>query len=65
MQLTRKMKIRETEKYVAQKLGIDVMELTDEEVMHQVRQDLDNGTLPTIADCGFSSGIKDLGNTYF
>jgi dimethylamine--corrinoid protein Co-methyltransferase len=65
MQLTRKMKIRETEKYVAQKLGIDVMELTDEEVMHQVRQDLDIGTLPTIADCGFSSGIKDLGNTYF
>ena len=50
MQLTRKMKITEAKKYVAQRLGIDVMELTDEEVMHQVRQDLDIGTLPTIAD---------------
>jgi dimethylamine--corrinoid protein Co-methyltransferase len=26
------------------------MELTDEEVMHQVRQDLDIATLPMIAD---------------
>ncbi len=50
MQLTRKMKITEAKKYVAQKLGIDVVQLTDEEVMHQVRQDLDIGTLPLIAD---------------
>lgn len=50
MQLTQKMKIAEAKKYVAQKLGIDVVELTDEEVMHQVRQDLDIGTLPLIAD---------------
>lgn len=50
MQLTRKMKITQAKKYVAQKLGIDVIQLTDEEVMHQVRQDLDIGTLPLIAD---------------
>lgn len=50
MQLTRKMKITQAKKYVAQKLGIDVVQLTDEEVMHQVRQDLDIGTLPLIAD---------------
>ena len=37
MQLTRKMKITEAKKYVAQRLGIDVIELTDEEVMHPFR----------------------------
>ena len=50
MQLTQRMKITEAKEYVAQKLGINVMDLTDEEVMHQVRQDLDIATLPTIAD---------------
>ena len=55
MQLTQRMKITEAKEYVAQKLGINVMELTDEEVMHQVRQDLDIATLPMIADG--SSGI--------
>ncbi len=49
MQLTQRMKITEAKEYVAQKLGINVMELTDEEVMHQVRQDLDIATLPMIA----------------
>ncbi len=50
MQLTRKMKITEAKKYVARKLGIEVVQLTDVEVMHQLRQDLDIGTLPLIAD---------------
>ena len=50
MQLTQRMKITEAKEYVARKLGISVIELTDEEVMHQVRQDLDIATLPMIAD---------------
>ena len=50
MQLTQRMKITEAKEYVARKLGIHVIELTDEEVMHQVRQDLDIATLPMIAD---------------
>ena len=50
MQLTQRMKITDAKEYVAQKLGIHVMELTDEEVMHEVRQDLDIATLPMIAD---------------
>ncbi len=50
MQLTHKMKITPAKKYVARKLGIDVVQLTDEEVMHQLRQDLDIGTLPMTAD---------------
>lgn len=55
MQLTKRMKITEAKKYVAQKLGISVMELVDVEVMHQLRQDLDIATVPMIA--GSASGI--------
>ena len=50
MQLTQRMKITEAKEYVARKLGISVTDLTDEEVMHQVRQDLDIATLPMVAD---------------
>ncbi len=50
MQLTQRMKITEAKEYVAQKLGINVMDLADVEVMHEVRQDLDIATLPMIAD---------------
>jgi dimethylamine--corrinoid protein Co-methyltransferase len=50
MQLTQRMKITEAKEYVARKLGINVIDLVDEEVMHQVRQDLDIATLPMIAD---------------
>ena len=55
MQLTQRMKITEAKEYVARKLGISVIDLTDEEVMHQVRQDLDIATVPMIA--GGASGI--------
>jgi hypothetical protein len=50
MQLTQRMKITEAKEYVARKLGINVMDLADEEVMHEVRQELDIATLPVIAD---------------
>jgi dimethylamine--corrinoid protein Co-methyltransferase len=50
MQLTQRMKITEAKEYVARKLGINVMDLADEEVMHEVRQELDIATLPMIAD---------------
>ena len=55
MQMTQRMKITEAKEYVARKLGIGVIDLTDEEVMHQVRQDLDIATVPMIA--GATSGI--------
>lgn len=55
MQLTQKMKITEAKEYVAQKLGIRVMDLADVELMHQLRQDLDIATLPMVADA--TSGI--------
>jgi hypothetical protein len=55
MQMTRKMKIQEAKAYVAGKLGIDVIELTNEEVMRELREDLKIGTVTSIA--GSPKGI--------
>ena len=55
MQMTRKMKIGAAKQYVAGKLGIDLIDLTDEEVMRQIREDLDIGTITAVA--GSAKGI--------
>ena len=49
MQMTRRMKIREAKAYVAQKLAITPFELTDEEIMRDLRKDLGIGTVTSIA----------------
>jgi dimethylamine--corrinoid protein Co-methyltransferase len=56
MQLTRKMKIREAKAYVAGKLGIDVFDLTNEDEMRLLREDLNIGTVTSIA--GSPKGIR-------
>lgn len=56
MQMTRKMKIQDAKAYVANKLGIDVIELTNEEVMRDIRKDLKIGTVTSIA--GSPKGIR-------
>ena len=56
MQLTRKMKIREAKQYVAQKLGVEVIDLADEELMRQCREDLGIGVLTAVA--GSPRGIR-------
>ena len=55
MQLPRRMKIDEAKKYVAAKLGISVLDLSNEEVMHQIREDLDIGIITSVA--GSAKGI--------
>ncbi len=55
VQMTRKMKIAEAKRYVAEKLGVAPIDLADEEVMRQIREDLDIGTIISIA--GSSKGI--------
>jgi hypothetical protein len=55
MQMTRKMKIHDAKAYVANKLGIDVIDLTNEEVMRDVRVNLKIGTVTSIA--GSPKGI--------
>jgi dimethylamine--corrinoid protein Co-methyltransferase len=56
MQMTQKMKVTEAKKYVADKLGINVLELTDEKVMRSAREDLGIGTATSIA--GGPRGIR-------
>jgi len=56
MQMTRKMKIHEAKAYVAEKLGIDVFNLTNEDEMRLLREDLNIGTVTSIA--GSPKGIR-------
>ena len=56
MQMTRRMKINEAKEYVAGKLGIEIIDLTDEEVMHQLREDLGIGLVTSVS--GSPKGIR-------
>jgi dimethylamine--corrinoid protein Co-methyltransferase len=56
MQMSRKMKIHEAKKYVAKKLHVEVMDLTDEEVMRPLREELGIGTVTSVA--GSPKGIR-------
>ena len=56
MQMTRGMKIGEAKKYVAEKLGISVIELTDDVVMREKREDLRLGIVRSYG--GTAKGIE-------
>jgi dimethylamine--corrinoid protein Co-methyltransferase len=56
MQLTKKMKLTEAKKYVANKLNIELLDLTNEEMMRQLREDLGIGTMTSVA--GSPKGIR-------
>jgi dimethylamine--corrinoid protein Co-methyltransferase len=56
MQLIKKMKIVEAKQYVAEKLGVGVANLVDEEVMRQLREDLGIGIITSVA--GSPKGIR-------
>ncbi len=56
MQLTKKMKIAEAKQYVAKKLGIAIADLTNEEVMRRLREDLGIGIITSVA--GSPKGIR-------
>lgn len=56
MQISRRMKLDEAKKYVAKKLGVDVLDLTNEEVMRRLREDLGIGIITSAA--GSPKGIR-------
>ncbi len=56
MQMTQKMRINEAKTYVAEKLGIDIKDLTNEDVMRNLREDLGIGTIVSVA--GSPKGIR-------
>ena len=45
MQMTRRMKLANAKAHVAEKLGVDVMDLVDEDVMYPLRKELKIGTV--------------------
>ena len=55
MQMTKKMKLSEAKKYVAEKLGVSILDLTDEDVMHPLREELGIGVVT--AKAGGPMGI--------
>jgi hypothetical protein len=55
MQMTRRMKLADAKQYVADKLGIGLIDLTDEDVMYALRGDLGIGVVT--GDAGRASGI--------
>ena len=56
MQLLKKMKIAEAKQYVAGKLAVEISDLTNEEVMRQLREDLGIGIITSVA--GSPKGMR-------
>ena len=56
MQLIKKMKLAEAKKYVASRLKIETSDLTNEEMMRPLREDLGIGTTTSVA--GSPKGIR-------
>jgi len=55
MQMTQKMKLPEAKQYVAERLGVSILELTDEDVMYPLREELGIGVVT--AKAGGPKGI--------
>jgi dimethylamine--corrinoid protein Co-methyltransferase len=55
MQMTKKMKLPEAKRYVAEKLGVSVLDLTNEDVMYPLREELGIGVVT--AKAGGPKGI--------
>jgi dimethylamine--corrinoid protein Co-methyltransferase len=49
MQIISKMKLTQAKQYVAEKLGIEVSALANEEIMRQIREELGIGVITAIA----------------
>ena len=56
MQMTHGMKIDDAKKYVADKLGVSISDLTDPVVMTEVREDLEIGSITPLPGC--AKGIE-------
>jgi hypothetical protein len=48
MQFSKNMRIKEAKEYVAKKLGVDTMDLSDEYVMRELREELDIGVITSV-----------------
>jgi hypothetical protein len=55
MEFSKNMRIGEAKEYVAKKLGVSTMDLSDEHVMRELREELDIGVITSVA--GAAKGI--------
>lgn len=56
MQMTRKMRINDAKAYVAEKLKVSPVDLSNEHVMREVREELDIGIITSVPGC--AKGIE-------
>lgn len=56
MQMTRKMRLPEAKRYVAEKLGLSVADIGDSTVMRRVREELDIGVITAVP--GLARGLE-------
>ena len=56
MQLIRKMKLAEAKQYVAERLAVEISNLTNEEVIRQLREELGIGVITSVA--GSPKGMR-------
>ena len=56
MQMARKMRIKDAKAYVAEKLKISTVDLSNEVVMREVREELDLGIITSVPGC--AKGIE-------
>jgi dimethylamine--corrinoid protein Co-methyltransferase len=56
MQMARGMKLQEAKKYVADKIGVAVLDLTDPVIMSEVRDDFQIGAMTPLPGC--AKGIE-------
>lgn len=56
MQMVRKMRIAEAKAYVAERLKVAPIDLSNEHVMREVREDLDIGIITAVPGC--AKGIE-------
>ncbi len=56
MQMSRKMRLKEAKSYVAGKLRVSSLDLSDEQVMRELREDLDIGIITSVPGC--AKGIE-------
>jgi len=56
MQMARKMRIHEAKAYVAEKLKVSPLDLSDVHVMREVREELDIGIITSVPGC--AKGIE-------
>jgi dimethylamine--corrinoid protein Co-methyltransferase len=50
MQCSKNMRLKDAKEYVAKKLGVDVLQLTDEYIMREIREELNIGIITSVTN---------------